>query len=204
MLLERSLILRGKRKSDDMAGERGDFLDPLLFAFSEMEIQISSQSKPILKSNLSLGEARTSIDGETNFGSVDFPSLNETYGVNGVLSANPRTGVSSQIGMDRTDCDKNHMNTEIIIHGEVESNGVLEKSSKNGAIGVNSNPNSDDWRTLFSMKFTPPSELNGQRVVDYSAGDFTKGIKRCEEYVVGFCVGKRLSFPAVKDAVRKH
>lgn len=40
--------------------------------------------------------------------------------------------------------------------------------------------------------------------MDSSVVDFSKGIKRCKENVVGFCVGKRLSFPAVKEAASKH
>ncbi|KAI3848479.1 hypothetical protein MKX03_031746 [Papaver bracteatum] len=76
------------------------------------------------------------------------------------------------------------------------------------------NPIVKEWRTLFpsakpttqqpTMKFFPSAELNGKRVVDYAASDFSSGIKRCEDYVVGFCVGKRLSFPAVKEAVTKN
>lgn len=53
------------------------------------------------------------------------------------------------------------------------------------------------------MKFFPLAELNVKRLVDYAAGDFSTGIKICEEYVVGFCVGKRLSFPVIKEAVSK-
>ncbi|RZC76286.1 hypothetical protein C5167_000417 [Papaver somniferum] len=81
-------------------------------------------------------------------------------------------------------------------------------------IGGTLNPNVKEWRTTFPsskpitpqppMKFFPSADLNGKRVVDYAAGDFSSGIKRCEDYVVGFCVGKRLSFATVKDAATKH
>lgn len=54
------------------------------------------------------------------------------------------------------------------------------------------------------IKLFPSAELNGKRVVDYAAGDFSAGIKGCEDYVIGFCMGKRLSFPAFKEAVSNH
>ncbi|KAI3893215.1 hypothetical protein MKX03_007047 [Papaver bracteatum] len=87
------------------------------------------------------------------------------------------------------------------------STGIVEK-------GVSSNPNSKELRNLFPstkpithhppMKFFTSTNLDGKKVVDYAAVDFSAGIKRCEEYVVGFCAGKRLSFPAVNKAVDNH
>ncbi|KAI3895907.1 hypothetical protein MKW98_025698, partial [Papaver atlanticum] len=88
---------------------------------------------------------------------------------------------------------------EIVLHGKdgssKQSDGKVGSST--AKIGSFTNPKSKGWRTLFSsanpitpqppMKFTPPSGLNGMRVVDYSAGDLSAGIKRCEEYVVGLC-----------------
>lgn len=119
----------------------------------------------------------------------------------------------ASIGNEGAGIDMSNNKLEMVLQrkdvGGFDSVGTIAAT-----IGGNLNPNVKEWRTLFPyakpippqppMKFFPSTDLNGKRVVDYAAGDFSSGIKRCEDYVVGFCVGKRLSFPAVKDAATKH
>ncbi|KAI3922180.1 hypothetical protein MKX01_005869 [Papaver californicum] len=72
--------------------------------------------------------------------------------------------------------------------------------------------NTQGWRGLFPKpriacslpsKFTPPVEIKGKLKVDAQTEKLTTGMKNCENKVVGFFVGKRLSFEAVKVAVSK-
>lgn len=66
-----------------------------------------------------------------------------------------------------------------------ESDGKVGSSATE--IGGFTNPYSKGWRTLFPsakpitpqplMNFTPLLKLNGKRVVDYSAGDFSARLR---------------------------
>lgn len=53
------------------------------------------------------------------------------------------------------------------------------------------------------MKFTPPTEINGKKVVDVVTENSSSGTKNNQNPVVFFFVGDRLPFPAVQLAVRK-
>ncbi|KAI3990405.1 hypothetical protein MKX01_021340 [Papaver californicum] len=125
--------------------------------------------------------------------------------------------VVPQLGKDGIVNESNQNNLEMVLsvkEGNCKISSGTDNSRVKDSIGVFQNPKSKDWRTLFphpypiipqpSMKFTPPVDLNRKKVVDSFAVDFSEGIKRCEEYVVVFFMGRRLSFPAVKEAVSKH
>ncbi|KAI3946197.1 hypothetical protein MKW98_008790 [Papaver atlanticum] len=153
------------------------------------------------------------VENESNMGFADFPPLIVSNGKEGhkISISSSDAGfehLKSKIGGEKQKGNDGSVNKlEIVSHGKAvggfDSNGV----------GVPSASSSREWRTLYPyakptqpqipMKIFPSAELNGKRVVDYAAGDFSTGIKRCEEYGVGFCVGKRLSFPAIKESVSK-
>lgn len=53
------------------------------------------------------------------------------------------------------------------------------------------------------MKYSPPLEIDGKRVVDSHTQSYSAGMKKYEDWLVGFFVGNKLSFSAVQLDVSK-
>ncbi|KAI3961234.1 hypothetical protein MKX01_035820, partial [Papaver californicum] len=168
----------------------------------------SLKSHPKLTSNQSLSVVKLLSNYEIRLGQDDFPFLNghSSSSAGAIDGGNkPR---SCNDGAKKSDFVSN----ELI---DAKSTKVGDTLSPTGSLQITNvdNSNPKNWGSLFplpiavnpqpSMKFTPPVFINGKRVVDSQSENYPACMKNCEDLIVGFFIGKKLSFYVVQLTVYK-